>query len=198
MWLTQFIDEINYLGIVIAMLLETYLPVVQSEIVMTFSGSAAARGELSIWLVVLMGALGSELGAISLFMIARKFDREKLIHFVSRYGSWLGYQKAEFERADQWLEKHQRATVFFGRFVPGVRSFVAIPAGLHQMKIIEFALLNLFGTVIWVASLAWLGYYLSNQYQVVSRYSSYITYALIAFVCGFILYRLIKVRFFNR
>lgn len=193
MWIISFIETVGYLGIFLAMFLETYIPLIQSEIVMSFSGSASVSGDLIIWWVILAGIVGSEVGAISLFLLARMLDREKTLDIISRYGQWIGYEKEDFQKADSWLERHQRLAVFFGRFIPGVRSFVAIPAGVQHMKLWEFAFFNLFGVAVWVSALAWLGYYLSDQYHIVSRYSSNITYIFLGLVLGFVVYRVIKI-----
>lgn len=193
MWIIDFIESVRYLGILVAMFFETYVPIVQSEIVMTFAGSASADGSLSIWLVILVGVIGSELGALSLYFLARKLERDKTLSIISRYGAWLGYERSDFDKADNWLQNHQRSAVFIGRFIPGIRSFVAIPAGIQKMKVWEFALLNLAGVVVWVSVLAGLGYYLTDQYQIVSRFSSYITYGFIIFFVLFVGYRTIKI-----
>lgn len=195
MWIITIIETIGYIGIAGAMFLETYIPIVQSEIVMPFSGYASVKGELEIWQVIIAGIIGSELGAISLYLLARLLERKRVLAYISKYGVWLGYNKDDFNKADKWLEKHQRSSVFIGRFIPGIRSAVAIPAGIQKMNMWEFALLNLFGVSVWVSALALAGYYLADQYTVLSQYSSYITYGIIIFVVSFVAYRLLKVKF---
>lgn len=188
-WATSFVEAVGYPGIVFLMILEIPIPVIQSEIVMTFSGFTASRGELNGFLVVLAGITGSQLGSVGLFALARQVPEERVTDFLDEYGSWLGFDTENLESGQEHFRRHDHWAVLIGRLVPGIRSFIAIPAGITKMPYWEFFVLNLIGTAFWVSVLTYLGSVLGDNYQLVDQYSSYISYGLLAAVAVYVLFR---------
>ena len=80
-----------------------------------------------------------------------------------------------------------------GRLVPGLRAFIAIPAGIQDMGWIRFFVLNLAGTAFWVSVLTWLGSILGDNYDAVDQYSSYFTNAMLLAIGAFTVCRLYRV-----
>ena len=192
-WVTTFIETIGYPGIYLLMIIEIFLPIVQSEIVMTFSGFTASRGDLDIRLAAVAGIAGSQTGSLALFALARRFDEDQVDDFLAKYGRWLGFTHDNLERGQDFFRRHDRWGVVIGRLVPGLRAFIAIPAGIQGMGWGRFFVLNLAGTAFWVTVLTWLGSVLGDNYDAVEQYSSYITNAMLVAVGLFILYRLYRV-----
>ena len=75
-----------------------------------------------------------------------------------RYGKYVLVQPHHLDKADHWFEKHGQVTVFFTRMMPGVRTFISLPAGIAKMPFVKFLLYSLAGSVIWNSALAYLGY----------------------------------------
>ena len=192
-WVTTFIETIGYPGIYLLMIIEIFLPIVQSEIVMTFSGFTASRGDLDIRLAAVAGIAGSQTGSLALFALARRFDEDQVDDFLAKYGRWLGFTHDNLERGQDFFRRHDQWAVVIGRLVPGLRAFIAIPAGIQGMGWGRFFVLNLAGTAFWVSVLTWLGSVLGDNYDAVEQYSSYITNAMLVAVGLFILYRLYRV-----
>ena len=86
----------------------------------------------------------------------------------------------DLERGRDWFERHGTASIFFGRFVPGVRSLVSIPAGVERMPFWRFLAFTTAGTLGWNLALVTLGYVLGSQWTTVAEYSDYINYAVYA------------------
>lgn len=189
-WVTTFVETIGYPGIFVLMIVEIFLPVVQSEIVMTFSGFTASRGELDIVAAGAAGVAGSQAGSLALFGLARRFSEEQVDDFLAHYGGWLGFSHENLERGQDFFRRHDQWAVLIGRLVPGLRAFIAVPAGIQGMAWWRFFLLNLAGTAFWVAVLTWLGSVLGDNYDLVEQYSSYITNGLLLAIGVFIVYRL--------
>lgn len=189
-WVTDFIETIGYPGILVLMFLEIPVPIIQSEIVMPFSGFTASRGQLNIVLVVLAGIAGSQIGSVALFLLARQTTEERANEFLAKWGGWLGFTPDNLESAQDRFRRHDKWAVLIGRLVPGLRSFIAVPAGIQHMDLWLFFVLNLVGTAFWVTVLGVLGWVLGDQYRQVDQYSSYITYALLGALAIFVLYRL--------
>lgn len=192
-WITTFIETIGYPGIYLLMILEIFLPIVQSEIVMTFSGFTASRGALDIRLAALAGIAGSQTGSLALFALARRFSEDQVDDFLVSYGRWLGFTHENLERGQDFFRRHDQWGVVIGRLVPGLRAFIAIPAGIQGMGWGRFFALNLAGTAFWVSVLTWLGSVLGDNYDAVDEYSSYITNVMLAAVALFVVYRLYRV-----
>ena len=192
-WVTGFIEAIGYPGIALLMFLEVPVPVIQSEIVMTFSGFAARNGRLDIVGVAVAGIIGSQTASVALYSVTRQLDQDRVDGFLDRYGGWLGFTCENLQKGEDFFDRHDRKAVLIGRFVPGLRSFIAIPAGLRRMSFWSFFAMNLVGTVFWVSVLTALGAILGQNYALVDEYSSYITYTLLAALVGFVIYRIGKV-----
>ena len=189
-WVTTFVETVGYPGIFVLMIVEIFLPIVQSEIVMTFSGFTASRGELNLVAAIVAGSAGSQTGSVALYTIARRLSEDQLNHFLTKYGSWLGFSDDNLERAEDFFRRHDQWAVLIGRLLPGVRAFIAIPAGIQKMAFWRFFVLNLVGTVFWVSVLTFLGSILGDNYDKVDQYSSYFTYALLGALALYVLYRL--------
>ena len=192
--LTSFIESVGYLGIAVLMLLEIPIPLIQSEIVMTFAGFTAKAGSLSLPLVIAAGVVGSQLGSMSLYAAARHLPEPRVRAFVADHGGWLGLSRDGVEAMEDRFRGHSGRAVLIGRLLPGLRSFIAIPAGLVAMPAWRFFAFNLVGTLFWVSLLTLLGYALGTQYALVDRYSSYLTVAFVVVVAVLVARRVVKVR----
>lgn len=192
-WIVDLIESGGYPVVVLLMLLEIPVPLIQSEIVMTFSGFAASQGDLHPVAVILAGIVGSQLGSLGLYALARQVTEEQANDFLATYGGWLGFTDENLADAQDRFRRHDHWAVLVGRLVPGVRSFIALPAGIQRMPVWEFLGFNVVGTAFWVTVLTVAGWYLGDRFQVVDRYSSYITYGLLAAVALFVGYRLVTV-----
>ena len=190
---TSFVEAVGYLGIAVLMFLEIPLPIIQSEIVMTFSGFTAKTGTLSVLAVIASGVAGSQVGSMALYALCRRLPEGRVRGFVADHGSWLGFTRDNLKQAEERFRRHGALAVLIGRLLPGLRAFIALPAGLVRMPAWQFFAFNLIGTVFWVSVLTLLGFALGTQYRLVDRYSSYVTFAFLAVVVGLVVWRVVKV-----
>lgn len=193
-WVTGLVEAIGYPGIAVLMFLEIPVPVVQSEIVMTFAGFTASAGRLSLVGVVAAGILGSQVGSMALYAVARRAPEERVRGFLADHGGWLGFTDENLRAAERRFSDHGGRAVLIGRLLPGLRSFIAVPAGLLQMPAWRFFAFNLVGTAFWVSVLAWLGSLLGAQYRLVDRYSSWVSAAFFTGLVLLVAYRVVSVR----
>ena len=190
-WLTDFIETVGYWGIFVLMVLEMFVPIVQSEIVMTFSGFTASRSDsLNFYLVILAGVAGSQVGSVALYWLARLVSEEQINRFLARWGGWLGFNQDNLEKSQDFFRRHDQWAVLLGRLLPGLRGVIAVPAGIQKMPFWRFFVLILVGTTFWVALLTWLGRILGENWRSVDQYSAYITYGFLAALAAFVLYRI--------
>ena len=122
-----------------------------SEVIMPVAGVLAATGHFSI----VAGdhrraSLGNWLGALLAYSLARRFGRPLLLG----PGRRIGISASHLDLADRWFDRYGLPTVFFGRMLPVVRTYISFPAGLAKIQPVWFAVLSLLGSTIWVTFLA--------------------------------------------
>jgi membrane protein DedA with SNARE-associated domain len=169
-WITGIVDRTGYLGVALLMFAENLFPPIPSELIMPLAGFAAARGELSVALVVLAGIAGSLAGALFWYWIGRKVGADRLKAWAGRHGRWLTLSPGDVDRADEWFERHGGKAVLLGRLIPAVRTLVSVPAGLAGMPLLPFLLWSGVGTALWTGLLAAAGYLLEDQHQKVAAW----------------------------
>jgi membrane protein DedA with SNARE-associated domain len=134
-----------------------------SEIVVPPAGYMAAAGQLNIYLVVFFSTLGALFGALINYGLAIWIGRPVVYWFAdSRLGRMLLLNGEKVQKAENYFDKYGEMSTFIGRFVPVIRQFISIPAGLSRMNLPRFMLFTFIGAGIWNVFLTWLGYYLHS------------------------------------
>ncbi|MEE6674250.1 DedA family protein [Pediococcus acidilactici] len=156
--ITQFINDFGYLAIVLLIALENLLPPIPSEIILTFTGFMTLTSKLTLWGSVIAATVGAVIGALLLYVIGRYLNPERLHWLVgSRVGRGLRLKDSDITKAQNFFQRHGFKTIFFGRFVPVIRSLISIPAGMAKMPGLLFVLLTTVATLIWNLVLILLG-----------------------------------------
>ncbi|MCG1979903.1 DedA family protein [Staphylococcus epidermidis] len=196
--ITDFISKWGYTAIFILILLENVLPVVPSEIILTFAGLLSVKSHLSIWTLLIIATIASFIGLLILYYICRLISEEKLYRFVDRHGKWMKLKSKDLKRANDWFKKYGAWAVFLCRFVPVLRVLITIPAGINRMNVIQFTTLSLIGTKIWNFALILLGRLLSDSFDAlmngIHTYSRIMYIIIIIAVIYFVIRYLMKRR----
>ena len=166
-WVLIIMEKFGYLGIIFAMFAENVFPPIPSELIMPAAGFAVARGDLNLILVILAGTLGSVIGALPLYYLGRLLNEDRLMVFTEKYGKYVFVKPSDIRASSVWFDKHGSKAVFFGRMVPGIRSFISIPAGMSKMPILPFLAFTALGSSIWTSLLTIAGYYFGENYEVI-------------------------------
>lgn len=194
-WITSSINYLGYWGIVFLMFLENLFPPIPSELIMPLAGFTATQGKLNIGLVIVAGTVGSLLGALLWYCIGISVGEKRLKRWADRYGKWLNISGKDIEKAKKRFDKYGGIAVFFGRIVPGIRTFISVPAGLNNMPIVPFLFYSTIGSALWVALLTFAGYLLGTNYQLVEKYLGPISsFILIALIVGFAFWVIKRIR----
>lgn len=196
--ITDFISKWGYTAIFILILLENVLPVVPSEIILTFAGLLSVKSHLSIWTLLIIATIASFIGLLILYYICRLISEEKLYRFVDRHGKWMKLKSKDLKRANDWFKRYGAWAVFLCRFVPVLRVLITIPAGINRMNVIQFTTLSLIGTTIWNFALILLGRLLSDSFDAlmngIHTYSHIMYVIIIIAVIYFVIRYLMKRR----
>lgn len=166
-WVVAVMRAIGAPGVGVATALETVFPPVPSEVVLPLAGFTASQGHYGVVAAVVWATAGSVVGALVLYWAGLAWGVERLCRVADRL-PLVGPD--DVERSITWFESHGRSAVFLGRFVPGVRSLISIPAGIHRMPLLPFTGYTAAGSLVWNAVLIGAGYELGSQWHVVERF----------------------------
>ncbi len=150
----------GYAGIVFLMAIESACIPLPSEIIMPFAGYLVYRGELGLFGVSLAGAFGCVVGSLVAYAVGARGGRPA----IERWGRWVLLSPHELELADRWFARWGRATVFWARLLPVVRTFIALPAGIARMELWPFVWLTFAGSLPWCWALAYAGVRLAENW----------------------------------
>ena len=153
-WLIPLLENHGLLIVFVTMIAESACIPIPSEIVVPYGGFLAAQGHTQLWMVISVATLANLIGSSIAYGVGRYGGRALFL----RYGRYVGVSAHHLDRADQWFVRYGPATVFFTRMMPGIRTFISLPAGIAKMPFAKFLLYSLFGSVIWNTGLAYLGY----------------------------------------
>ena len=197
-WVVWVVESLGYLGVAGLMFLENVFPPIPSEVIMPLAGFASRRGTLGFWGVVVAGTVGSVLGQLPLYYLGYYFKRERLRRLADRHGRWLTVDAGSIDKSAAWFDRHGGGAVFLCRFVPGVRSFISIPAGMARMNLAAFLLYSTLGMGVWTLALAAAGYALGSQWDRVGDYLGPVSTAVVVGVAvlaiGWYAYRVVTHR----
>jgi membrane protein DedA with SNARE-associated domain len=146
----------GYLGIVVAMALESCCIPLPSEIVMPLAGLFIMQHpekHFSLVGVGLAGTLGCVIGSAVAYWIGASGGRPLLL----RYGRYILISRRDSERADRWFARYGAPAAFFSRLVPVVRTYISLPAGIAEMDFGQFLAFTALGSLLWTFLLAYLG-----------------------------------------
>ena len=176
--IVEYIGHIGYFGIFLLMFLESTFFPFPSEIIMIPAGYLAFKGEMNVYFVVIIGILGSVLGALFNYYLALYFGRK----FILKYGKYVFIKEETLDKLEAFFSKHGELSTFNGRLIPGIRQLISLPAGLAKMNIITFSSYSALGAGIWVIVLVALGYLLGSKEALISEYLHTATLIALAFV----------------
>jgi len=188
------ISATGYVGILLLMALESACLPLPSEVIMPFAGYLVSVGSLSLLVAATAGAVGCSLGSTVAYFVAAWGGRP----VVDKWGRYLLIASDDVDRATRFFERFGSQTVFVGRLLPVVRSFVAIPAGFARMNMWKFQIYTFIGSWIWCFALAWIGLKLGDKWQTDATFRSgfrtieWLVVLLLVAAIGWWIYRHVK------
>jgi membrane-associated protein len=144
------------------LLIGVFLP---GDSLLVTAGLLAARGYLNVYqlapVLTLAAIVGNSLGYfIGRASGPRIFNRENSLFFNKKHAI----------RAHEFEERYGRATIVIAQFIPVIRTFSPVIAGVGGMKFREFLTFNVLGAVLWVWSMLGIGYFLGNYIPGIDRH----------------------------
>ncbi len=149
-------------GIVVLMGIESACIPLPSEVIMPFAGYLVYSGRFSsLALVATLGAIGCNLGSVLAYELGAYGGRP----LIERYGKYILMNHHDLEVSDKFFQRYGSITVFIGRLLPVVRTFIALPAGIARMNRLKFHVYTFVGSWPWCFGLAYVGYVLGERWD---------------------------------
>ena len=129
------------------------------------AGFFAAQGKLPLIWLLLIVLLAAIAGYESGYHIGQKWGKR-----LFRKKEGLIFRHEYLERSEVFYEKHGRKTIVFSRFVPVVRTFAPVVAGIGDMPRAKFTLYNILGGAVWTIGIVLLGYWFGSRIPNIDHY----------------------------
>ena len=129
---------------------------------------------VGIFELILYMSLAAIIGNLTGYLFGRKVGDS----LYKRKDSFL-FKRRHVDATRSFYEKHGGKTLFLGRFLPIIRTFAPILAGVIKIDFKKFMLYNIAGAVCWIGSIASIGFFLGNKFPKTKDYLGYIVIGLI-------------------
>jgi len=175
--LIALIKAAGYLGIFGIIFAESGLLVgffLPGDSLLFTAGFLASQNFISIYLLIPIVFLGAILGDNAGYLFGNKMGIKIFKKEESRF-----FNKDNLLKAEDFYKKHGAKAIIFARFIPFIRTFAPIVAGVGRMHYQKFMVFNVIGGLAWAVFVPLLGYFLGNMIPNVDRYLLPIIFAII-------------------
>ncbi|MFN8518907.1 MAG: DedA family protein [Chloroflexota bacterium] len=161
-FLNSLYGAVGYVGVMVAMAIESAMIPLPSELILPYAGFLVSdptqlepltQQPWSFWVVVVVATIGNTIGSLVAYAIGAWGGRP----FLERYGRYLLIREHEIDAADRFFARWGKQTVFVGRLLPVVRTFISFPAGVTRMPLAPFVVYSTAGAFLWSILLVWIG-----------------------------------------
>jgi len=201
--ITWYSAHMNYASITALMAVESSFIPFPSEVVIPPAAFVAGQPEsvlcatgnypLDVLIIVLFGTLGAMIGAIINYGLSVWLGRIIIYKFAdSKHGHLCLLSSEKIQKAEEYFREKGNVSTFIGRFIPGIRQLISIPAGLSRMHFGAFLWWTFLGAFIWNCILAAIGYVAAGQMDRIKEYSHELSVAILILFGAVVLYFAIK------
>lgn len=192
-WIRHALVHWGYIAVIAGLLGESAgLPLPGETTLMFASFLAHKTPQLHLVWVVIAGIGAAIVGDNVGFLLGRWLG-PRLLRWLSKTFNW----KEDIAAARDQIQRHGPATVFWGRFIVGLRTIVGPVAGALDMQWKTFLLYNALGAAVWVTAISLCGYVFANEFQTLLGFFEKAAWILgtAVFSTGYFLWRRKKKQF---
>ncbi len=165
-WLQRLITDYGHVVVFLGVFLENAGVPVPGETTLLAAAFLAERGMFKLHWIVLTAMCAAILGDNLGFWIGRRGGRA----LAEKHGPRLGLTPARLQRLEGYFARHGAKTVFFARFITGLRVFGAPLAGMSKMPWRAFIVWNAVGAVAWASVFGALGFFFGQSWDVLEKW----------------------------
>jgi membrane protein DedA with SNARE-associated domain len=174
-------------GVFVAMVLESAGVPVPSEVVLPLAGFLVAVGRWTFLEATLVAVAGQLVGSFAAYAIGFWGGRPAVEAIDRAFG------RHDLAPAERWFARRGHWAVFWGRFLPVVRTYISFPAGIAAMPLARFALFSFLGALPWTLVLTWIGLRFGTSHSVTAHITA-VLYILLVLVVVFVATRVVLAR----
>ena len=142
--------------------LENVVPPIPGDTLIVFGAYLAGIGVIQVWPAYIAMYVGSAMGCLLVYGMAYVKGRDFFLRLERRF-----FDESKIEVAEIWFEKYGIRIVIFNRFLPTVRAFVGIVAGIIRMNPVRMTLYVAIGVFLWNSLLVYFGLMVGENWQLV-------------------------------
>jgi membrane protein DedA with SNARE-associated domain len=188
------VNSLGYLGIALLMGLENLIPPIPSELIMPLAGFTVNQGKLNFIWVIIAGTIGSVLGSTPWYFLGKYWGLKRTKKIADRYGNWVGLSGEDVDKAEIWFDRRGYIATALGRVIPGIRTYISLPAGISKMPLLPYLIYSTLGSVVWISLLTTAGYIFGANYEKVGTYLKPISTIVLIGIVAITIYLIIKKR----
>ena len=159
-YLNQLPDYLIYLSLGISAFLENIFPPLPGDTIVFFGSFLVGRGRLSFIGAYLSTTSGSLAGFISIYFLGRYLGRR---FFIERDYRFL--KANDIIKAENWFRKYGYTIILINRFIPGIRSVIALAGGISGLDALKVSILAIISGGLWNFIWAILGFTLGSNWD---------------------------------
>ena len=201
--ITWYSAHMNYASITALMAVESSFIPFPSEVVIPPAAFVAGQPDsvlcttgnypVDVLLIILFGTLGAMIGAIINYGLSVWLGRPLIYKFAdSKLGHMCLLSGEKLQQAEAYFREKGNVSTFIGRFIPGIRQLISIPAGLSRMHFGAFLWWTFLGAFIWNCILAAVGYIAAGQMDRIKEYSHELSVAILILFGLAVVYFIVK------
>jgi len=194
--LEAFFASMGYFGMGLGMFIESCCIPLPSEVILPIAGILVSTKGYNMILANVAVGVGSMMGSLLAYFIGYYGGRPLVIKIINKFGKYVFITMDHFDKADKTFVKYGSATVFVGRLLPIIRTFISLPAGIAKMNVWKFLLFSLLGMIPWNFMLIYLGFIFGDNYENVVKpwmhKFDYVVVGVCVLILGFIIYKFVS------
>jgi membrane protein DedA with SNARE-associated domain len=187
-------DSLIYLFLGLSAFVENLVPPIPGDTITAFGAFLVGVGKLSFAGVYISTTIGSLLGFLTLYWIGGLLGRH---FFIERDFRFL--RAKDIIKAEEWFGRYGYLLILFNRFMPGIRSAVALAAGISRFRTGPVLFLSLLSCAAWNLIWIFMGHTLGTHWETVEKklgdFMVRYNVAMIVLIAGVILFFVLKKRF---
>jgi len=190
-FVVHMISSLGYAGVFFAMAIESACIPLPSEIILPFTGYMVFSGHFGFWQATIAATLGNLFGSLVAYYVGVWGGRP----FLERYGRYIFINERELAWTERLFERHGEVTVFVGRILPVVRTFISLPAGIARMNPLKMSAYTVIGAFLWCTLLIFVGQKLGENWDSLKPYfhrADIVVGGAIVFVVVYVLWKRLR------
>ncbi|MBI4743816.1 MAG: DedA family protein [Actinobacteria bacterium] len=189
----KYFEAYGYYVVFIASLLENIMVIglfFPGEIILIGASAFAAQNHFKLPYIILNGIIGAIIGNNIGYFIGRKGGRP----FIEKFGDRFFISKERILAAEKYFDEHGPKTILIGRFIGGVRVFIAAIAGASRMDYKKFIFYTCLSVIFWTVTASVAGYFFGQNWPFLLKIIRRIGWIVGLIVFMFIVYKYLKTK----